>query len=263
MDESRQIMQPIITTFRGQHVNILYPHPESFTISDIAHALSLLCRFTGHVQHFYSVAQHSIAVSHLVPEELALTGLLHDASEAFLGDVSSPLKRLLPDYKQLEAGMEQVIAVKFGTTYPMPDAVKQADLIMLATERRDLLAPDDDAVWEIIQDIKPREEKIDLHAVPQDVEFQFLQRFMELCDKKRFPEDPLLLNIGAMHAEASKRLDGVCFWEEDEEAEGEYWNTGCGSRHLFLSAGPFENGYNYCPYCGQLLRVESWQLPST
>lgn len=131
-----------IHTYTGRKFSIVDPQPEDLDIRDIAHGLSLLCRFTGQVKRFYSVAQHSLLVAANVPPEHARTALLHDASEAFLGDLSSPLKRSagLGGYRALEARLEAVIAERFGLAFPLPAAVKRADQMALATEARDLFA---------------------------------------------------------------------------------------------------------------------------
>lgn len=81
-----------IMTHTGKKFKPFNPRTEDIDIEDIAHALSNICRFNGHVNQFYSVAEHSVLVSVLCPEELKLKGLLHDAAEAYLGDVPSPLK---------------------------------------------------------------------------------------------------------------------------------------------------------------------------
>jgi 5'-deoxynucleotidase YfbR-like HD superfamily hydrolase len=107
-----------------------------------------------------------------------LYGLLHDAAEAFIGDVSSPLKSLLPDYKEIEFRVEKAILSRFGLAYPMPLEVKRADLIMLSTEQRDLLPPHDDE-WEVIKNVKALSEKI-IPLEPSEAKKLFLQRFYEL-----------------------------------------------------------------------------------
>lgn len=118
-----------------------FDHPEAslVTIEDIAHALSNICRFCGHTKRFYSVAQHAVLVSYLVPPEHALSGLGHDNGEAVLGDVTSPLKRMLPDYKRIEAAVEQGLLPQFGVQLPLPACVKYADLSLLMAEQRDLM----------------------------------------------------------------------------------------------------------------------------
>jgi 5'-deoxynucleotidase YfbR-like HD superfamily hydrolase len=81
-----------IQTYQGGCFEPFNPHPDQIHIRDIAHALALTCRFTGHCLDFYSVAQHSVMVSQIVSHKHALAGLLHDASEAYLTDVASPIK---------------------------------------------------------------------------------------------------------------------------------------------------------------------------
>jgi len=84
-----------LPTCSGRRVHLLNPSPDEIAIEDIAHALSHACRFAGHVPSYYSVAQHSVLVSELLDERTALWGLLHDASEAYLHDLTRPLKRAL------------------------------------------------------------------------------------------------------------------------------------------------------------------------
>ncbi len=133
---------PWIETRGGRKVDLLHPKPEMIDIDDIAHALSHICRFNGHTRRPYSVAEHSIFVAMQCPRELTLAGLLHDAAEAYIGDVTRPLKQLLkPIYKPIEAAFEQAIAERFGLdplVFHHAD-VMQADLLALSSERRWLL----------------------------------------------------------------------------------------------------------------------------
>lgn len=133
-------MKPEIITHSGKMFDFVNPHPDQICIEDIAHALSNICRFTGHTKFFYSVAQHSIFTSYIVPKPHKLAALLHDAAEAYINDIAKPLKQILPDYAAIEERVERVIFAKFGVPYPLPDCVKRADLVMLATEQRDVLA---------------------------------------------------------------------------------------------------------------------------
>ncbi len=142
------------------------------SILDIAKSLSNICRYTGHTDKHYSVAQHSVIVSHIVRPEIAMQGLMHDISEAYLGDVSSPLKQLLKDYKKIEKRVEKFLFGYFGLPYPMDKEVKEADLIALVTEQRDLMHG---ATYEI----KPLDIKIKPVSAPTAYKI-FLKRFEEL-----------------------------------------------------------------------------------
>lgn len=129
---------PWMETRGGRHFHFLTPSEDEIDINDISYALSNLCRYTGHSKAFYSVAEHSIYVASLLPSELQLAGLLHDAEEAFIGDVSSPLKMLLPEYKKIAKGIEKVIEQKFKVD--LTDArIKHADRQQLRTEAHFLL----------------------------------------------------------------------------------------------------------------------------
>jgi 5'-deoxynucleotidase YfbR-like HD superfamily hydrolase len=116
------------------------PRPEDIHIGDIAHALSNLCRFAGHAHTFYSVAEHSVRCSFIVDERAALQALLHDASEAYLVDIPTPIKTLLPEYREMEERMMSVIYSVFSIDpKPWQKAVKAADLSLSAAEARDLM----------------------------------------------------------------------------------------------------------------------------
>lgn len=155
----RSSVENCIQLRSGQYFNLLEPNPEVITVEDIAHALSNTCRFGGHVREFYSVAQHSVMASWQVPLSLKLDALFHDASEAILVDMPTPVKALLPEYRILENTIQAVLAMKFGASHPKPHAVEIADKVMLATERRDLM-PTCPIEWDILRGINPLQETL-------------------------------------------------------------------------------------------------------
>lgn len=126
----------IIRTHSGRILDPANPLPESININDIAHGLSKNCRWGGQCLEFYSVAEHSLHVVEILPKELKLAGLLHDASEAFFCDVPKPLKVLLPDYQRLEAQLMSVIAEKYGFEYPLHGLVHSADETAMLMEAK-------------------------------------------------------------------------------------------------------------------------------
>lgn len=135
-------------TYSGTQFYLTDPHPDDVKTGDIAHALSMTCRFGGHVSEFYSVAQHCVHCTELVDHwttestALQLYTLLHDASEAYLGDVVRPLKYSMPDYLRLEERMMDVIYQGLGLLPPTigeVEIIKRADNILLMTERRDFI----------------------------------------------------------------------------------------------------------------------------
>jgi len=130
-----------------------------------------------------SVAQHSVLVSQLVPPAVALQALLHDASEAFMGDMVNPLKKHMPDFKAAEVVLENVIAERFNLPTRMDPRVKRADLIALATERRDLMqAPP--MPWNIDElGYEPHPSKI-VALPPHIAETLFMSTFLAILDNK-------------------------------------------------------------------------------
>mgnify|MGYP005850916999 FL=1 len=130
-----------IQTYTGRMFWPMRPRVEDLDIRDIAHSLAMQCRFNGHCRVFYSVAEHCVRVSRILPQELAAWGLLHDAAEAYMSDLPRPVKQSLPEFAAAEERLLQVVADRFGLAWPIPQAVWQADDALLATEARDLMAP--------------------------------------------------------------------------------------------------------------------------
>jgi hypothetical protein len=134
---------PTIRTFTGKTFWPLDPQPADIDIDDVAHALANLCRYTGHTRHFYSVAQHSVLVAERVSAPHRLWGLLHDASEAYLGDMAGTLKVAVAElggaYRAAEERVMRAVAVRFNLAWPQPPEVAAADRALLVTEFRDLM----------------------------------------------------------------------------------------------------------------------------
>ena len=129
-----------ITTFTGKKFHYLNPAWDEICIEDIAHALALTCRFGGHCQEFYSVAEHSFRVAMIVDKEDKLAALLHDAHEAYLHDVPRPIKFDMPKYQEIADKVQVKIYKVFNTYIHYPGYLKFADNTLLATEARDIMA---------------------------------------------------------------------------------------------------------------------------
>jgi hypothetical protein len=163
-------------TFRGGQFWPLDMRPEDVFIEDIAHALSMICRYGGHCERFYSVAEHSVLVSRVVPAEYALLGLMHDATEAYVGDVIRPLKPALAGYKAIEDQVWLAIASRFGLPSGLPNEIKAADNAVLLAEQK-VLMKDAPAPWCVGGEAA----KVLVTGVaPKVAEREFLDRFAEL-----------------------------------------------------------------------------------
>jgi uncharacterized protein len=168
----------MISTRSGRNVSLLNPSAGQIEIGDIAHGLAQQCRFNGQTSKFYSVAQHSVLVSSILPKELKLAGLLHDAAEAYLGDIVQPLKILLPEFNEIESRFMQVISERFDVKGLDHPEIKHADLIALATERRDLM-PMEQMDWPVLTGISAL--RIAIHPMsPDKAAKAFLDCFFRL-----------------------------------------------------------------------------------
>lgn len=166
-------------TFTGRQFYPMDPNPEDVDERDIAHALSLLCRYNGHVDRFYSVAEHCVLMASVMPTpQLALWALLHDATEAYVGDMIRPLKRSMPDYIAAEARVWEAIAERFGVPLEMPAEVRDGDNRILLTERAALMRSKSPAVW-AVDGLDPLPVHIEAWS-PEYAEDTYLARLVEL-----------------------------------------------------------------------------------
>jgi hypothetical protein len=128
-------MPDSIRVHSGKYLNLLKMDPDTIDIEDIAHGISHQCRFGGHMQLFYSVAQHSVWCSYQAETvELAFEALMHDASEAYLVDIPTPVKRMIPDYYVIEEKLMRIICAKYEICYPMSPLIKKIDANALQFE---------------------------------------------------------------------------------------------------------------------------------
>lgn len=165
-------------TYTGRAFWPLDPRPEDIDPTDIAHALSMLCRYGGHVRDFLSVAEHCVLMSQVVSPAHALWALLHDATEAYLGDLIRPLKLQMPAYRDIEQRLMAVICERFGLDPVCPKEVTAADNRILRDER-DALMAEPPLPWTSIEQVPALGVKI--WRWPPDVaERHYLRRLREL-----------------------------------------------------------------------------------
>lgn len=195
------LIMSYISTFTGKHFDFINITMDDICIEDIAQGLSNECRFAGQISQFYSVAQHSVCVSQIVPPEYALEALLHDASEAYCKDLPSPLKALLPEYKVIEKNVQKVICYKWDIPRSISSVVHYADLTMLATERRDLDV-DGDNFWPILEGV-PASDLINVSPLsPIQARAMFIYRYNQLTGT--LPEFDADIKLS--------RIRGECAW---------------------------------------------------
>jgi hypothetical protein len=168
-----------IKTFTGHYFDVLNPDPALIDIRDIAHSLAQHPRYGGHLPKFYSVGAHSLHVSYMLGNggygrAIELMGLLHDASEAYIADMPSPIKSSLPDYKRMERNLQEAIYERFNIfCYKQHhDLLKEADVQALKVE------------WNVL--MQGREQCNDVHLPGLrllnmgNVEMMFLHQFRKL-----------------------------------------------------------------------------------
>lgn len=172
-------------TYTGKRYYPMSPRTEDIDPVDIAHALSNLCRFGGHVDRFYSVAEHCYLLSYSVSPENALHALLHDATEAYVVDVPRPVKQYLANYKDLETGIWLAIAERFGIDPTMPAEVHQHDTRILLDERAALLPRAEVGAWSM-DDMQPL--NVNIRALPPlEIEQAYARRLTELLENNHAP----------------------------------------------------------------------------
>jgi len=165
-------------TYTGGRFYPLDPRAKDIDPRDIAHALSLLCRYGGHVDRFYSVAEHCVLMSLWVPPKDALEALLHDATEAYVVDVPRPLKRSIPGYRAIEDAVAVAVAARFGTGFDLPPSVHEADDRILLTERNALM-PRASRDW--YQDGRMEPLPVPIEGwQPEEAERRYAERLAEL-----------------------------------------------------------------------------------
>ena len=124
-----------IQTFTGKKFDYQRISLKDIGIEDIAHSLSMQCRFAGHIRKFYSIAEHCVHISRYASDDAKLWGLMHDSPEAYLTDIPDPLKLLLPHYLKLEKVIEKAILDRFDMYFdPFTQYIK--DEIALLDKRR-------------------------------------------------------------------------------------------------------------------------------
>lgn len=176
MTENKRKPSDFIQTFSGRQYWPLDPDPADIFIVDIAHALSNQCRFTGHCEFFYSVAQHSVLGSYLVPEEHQLQFLMHDSPEAFITDIARPVKKELGNYLEIEELNWRAICSRYAINPVMHESVKAMDNAMLLAER-DQIMKVPPADWSVPGE--PANTRIEYWS-PERAKREFLDRFNEL-----------------------------------------------------------------------------------
>lgn len=172
-----------IQTYSGNKFDYTTYTEDDFYIEDIAHSLSRTCRFNGHCEDFYSVAEHCYLMSYLVDLEHAKEALLHDASEAYIGDIPSPLKKFIKDaIVPIEDKIIETVFNKYGLTFPFSEQVKNADLEMLYWEYQLYIRKSSEVRWDTLEGLSfPIERKPNFKSwTPQQAKEKFLERFNEL-----------------------------------------------------------------------------------
>jgi hypothetical protein len=156
------------------------PRSHEVFIEDIAHGLSMICRFGGHCRRFYSVAEHSVLIARAAAPEHKLWALLHDASEAYIGDQIRPLKKHLAGYREAEQKIMRAICVRFGLHLDLPASVKALDLSLLMDERDQAMAQPPES-WDV--EVEPLGVRLKFWK-PRACQARVLVRLQKTGDRK-------------------------------------------------------------------------------
>jgi hypothetical protein len=176
-----------IITFTGRYFDFTNIWSNEVEITDIAKGLSNVCRFAGQCNHFYSVAEHSVLVADIAEEagassQRVFAALMHDASEALLGDITSPLKSMLPEYAVIEAEVQRYLMDRLAPCAVVDEnVIKMSDLVALAVEQRDIMHNSD--VWGALLHVygvpAVDRHRIEQPMIPEIAYEQFLARYTE------------------------------------------------------------------------------------
>lgn len=178
-----QISGPTILLGSGTYFDFENPEAARLTIEDVAYSLSFQSRFTGHCvsrrtnrRVYYPISQHCVVMAGHAEPGHKMAALLHEVGEATCGDMNSPLKGMLPDYRRIEKRCEAAGLARFGVTARDPAYIKHLDLRMLATEQRDL-TPSGNEEWSMLHGFEPFEAEIFPWENPHQAAEIFLETY--------------------------------------------------------------------------------------
>lgn len=182
-----RIIGPMIMLGSGAYFDFESPETSEMTIEDYAYGLAAAHRFTGQTRQrstgqrcFYTVAEHVVRMSYIVPLGFEYDALMHEGGEPTCGDLSGPLKVLCPDFKAIEKRCERASFTRFNVRMSDPALIKHYDLVMLATEKRDLMPGADRHEWAWVRGVLPHRDTIIPWSGPQEAADRFLARYWDL-----------------------------------------------------------------------------------
>jgi hypothetical protein len=186
---NKELIMGWIQTYRNHKLSVFAPDPKEIDIKDIAHVLSTNCRFGGHCRTHYSISNHSLYVASILPPELKLLGLLHDAAEAYVGDLPRPIKKMIPEFKNIENKVLEAIsiALEVPDLNNLPKEVHEADNIALVAEAKALFEYDVDN-WTDKYKLTPTKKILSLTSEESEMEFLMTYRDLKINLKKTYEE---------------------------------------------------------------------------